>query len=325
MSTRVTTTFHLHGAGETGQGEDVTYDPDNQRAQLEAGPVLDLAGHWTIRELSTHVGSLDLFGSAPATMPAYHDYRRWAIESAALDLALRQAGAPLHEVLGREPQPLNFVVSQRLGEPPTMHLVDQLLERYPGTRFKLDATPSWSDDLIAALVETGAVDAIDFKGCYKGTPVDVDTDAGLYRRIAEAFPEAKLEDPDLEPQDARAALEPHQHRITWDAPIHSVQDIQDRLWDVRSINVKPSRAGAIERLFDIYDYCAEKDIACYSGGQSELGVGRGQAQLLASIFHPDGPNDIAPSGYDWQDPPAGLERNPLEPKPEPVGFRRRVD
>ena len=68
------------------------------------------------------------------------------------------------------------------------------------------------------------------------------------------------------PEDARAALEPHQHRITWDAPIHSVQDIQDRLWDVRSINVKPSRAGAIERLFDIYDYCAEKDISLLIGG-----------------------------------------------------------
>ena len=28
----------------------------------------------------------------------------------------------------------------------------------------------------------------------------------------------------------------------------------------------------------------------------ELGPGRGQLQYLASLFHPDGPNDLAPPG-----------------------------
>ena len=42
-------------------------------------------------------------------------YRRWAFESAALDLALRQAGTNLAAALGREPRPLNFVSSMRLG------------------------------------------------------------------------------------------------------------------------------------------------------------------------------------------------------------------
>ena len=42
------------------------------------------------------------------------DYRRWAFESAALDLALRQAGTNLAAALGREPRPLNFVNSMRL-------------------------------------------------------------------------------------------------------------------------------------------------------------------------------------------------------------------
>ncbi len=34
----------------------------------------------------------------------------------------------------------------------------------------------------------------------------------------------------------------------------------------------------------------------YGGGQTELSVGRGQLQLLAAMFHPDAPNDIAPPG-----------------------------
>ena len=42
-------------------------------------------------------------------------YRRWAFESAALDLALAQAGRSLADVLEREPRPVNFVVSMRLG------------------------------------------------------------------------------------------------------------------------------------------------------------------------------------------------------------------
>src|SRR5207237_3214648 len=99
-------------------------------------------------------------------------YRRWTFHSAALDLALRQAGKPLYEVLGREPQPLTFVVSLRLGEPPTLEPIERRLARYPTLRFKLDPTSSWTPELIEALVATGAVDSVDFKSLYRGTIVD---------------------------------------------------------------------------------------------------------------------------------------------------------
>ena len=35
----------------------------------------------------------------------------------------------------------------------------------------------------------------------------------------------------------------------------------------------------------------------YGGGQFELGVGRDQIEALASLFYPDGPNDVAPREY----------------------------
>ena len=47
-------------------------------------------------------------------------------------------------------------------------------------------------------------------------------------------------------------------------------------------------------------------------------------QLLAALFHPDGVNDIAPSGYDWAEFPTGLPPSPLDPDPEPTGMRRRT-
>ncbi|HEX8105573.1 MAG TPA: hypothetical protein VF533_23355 [Solirubrobacteraceae bacterium] len=321
---RVSTVVHLRGAGEEGLGEDVTYDADDQRRQLALGPVLELAGSWTIATFSAHVGGLELFPAAAPDQPAYRLYRRWAFESAALDLALRQAGTTLAAVLEREPRPVRFVVSSRLGEPPTFAPVERRLAVYPALRFKLDATPDWDDALIARLVETGAVDSIDFKGAYKGTAVDVPTDPALYRKVAEAFPDAWLEDPDLSVPEADAALAPHRDRITWDAPIHSVDDVLALPFPPRTVNLKPSRLGSLEALFTAYDFCAERGMGAYGGGQYELGPGRGQIQYLASLFHPDGPNDIAPGGYDALDPAPGLPASPLEPRLEPTGFRWAV-
>src|SRR5690349_18117374 len=152
---RVSTVFTLHGGGEEGAGEDVTYQPEAQEAQLAAGPVLDLAGEWTLGAFSAHLGALDLFPGFAPEQDAYRRYRRWGLESAALDLALRQAGTALHTLLARPPRPVTFVVSSRLGEPPSVAPVTGRLARYPDLRFKLDATPSWSDELIAELVALG--------------------------------------------------------------------------------------------------------------------------------------------------------------------------
>jgi hypothetical protein len=58
----------------------------------------------------------------------------------------------------------------------------------------------------------------------------------------------------------------------------------------------------------------------YGGGMGELGVGRGQIQLLASLFHADGPNDVAPGGYNLDTPAADLPRSPLAAEPAPTGF-----
>ena len=320
---RLTTVIRLQGKGEEGVGEDVTYDGPLHVAQQEHGPTLPLTGEWTFDAFSRHLGELDLFPAGAPDRDVYRHYRRWGFESAALDLALRQAATSLAEAVGRELDPVTFVVSTRMGDPPTIEPVTRRLARYPGLRFKLDGTPDWSQDLIDTLVDTGAVDSIDFKGTYKGTPVDTDTDPDFYRRIAEAFPDAWLEDPDLEPDAARKALEPFNDRITWDAPIHSVDDILAAPVLPRTVNLKPSRFGSVKALFEGYDFCEQRGMGAYGGGQYELGPGRGQIQYLAALFHPDAPNDIAPAGYDALDPEPGLPESPLTPDPEPTGFRRR--
>jgi L-alanine-DL-glutamate epimerase-like enolase superfamily enzyme len=317
--TRKSTVIHLAAAGEEGVGEDVTYDAVDHEIAWKAGPSLPLAGDWTIASFAEHLATLDAFPEAPQR-DVSRLYRTWAYESAALDLALRQAGKPLHEVLGREPRPVTFVVSLRLGEPPSLEPLTRRLERYPTLRFKLDPTPSWDMNIIAGLVATGAVDSLDFKGLYSGTVVDVPADPLLYERVVAAFPDAWIEDPKLTPE-IDELLMPHRERITWDANIHSIADIEELPFAPRMVNIKPSRLGGIKPLLDAYDYTAERGIGAYGGGQFELGPGRGQIQYLASLMHPDTPNDTAPSGFNAQDPPPGLDTSPLEPVPAPTGFR----
>jgi hypothetical protein len=191
----------------------------------------------------------------------------------------------------------------------------------PPLRFKLDATSSWTPELIDELVGTGAVDSIDFKALYRGTIVDQGADPVLYRRVVEAFPDAWLEDPDIVDPGTAEVLAGEHDRITWDAPIHSIDDIEGLAFPPRMVNIKPSRIGSLRRLCATYDYCEARGIGAYGGGQTELGPGRGQAQYLASIFHPDTPNDLAPGGYNQSDPPAGLPPSPLRPALDAPGFR----
>jgi hypothetical protein len=304
--TRVTTVVHLRGVGEEGVGEDVTWYAEHHDREQAAGAILPLVGTWTLESFS-----------AALEMPDPH--RRWAYESAALDLALRQEAVSLSALVGREPRPVGFVVSPGLGDPPSARVVHRWLELDPDLRFKLDPSSDWTDELIAELAGTGAVVTADYKAYYRAEG-DPPPDADLYRRVAEGFSEAYLEDPALT-DETELVLEPHRDRVTWDAPIHSVADVEGLAFAPRTLNSKPSRFGRLRELLAFYDYCGERGIGLYGGGMFELGPGRGQIQYLASLFHADAPNDVAPRAYNEPEPLPGLEGSPLAPVPAEVGFR----
>src|SRR5919204_5057336 len=263
--TRPSTLVRLRGGGQEGIGEDVVYDQLDHIAHRDAGPVLDLTAPITLGEFCELLGELDLFPGAAPVRETSRGFRRWAYESAALDLALRQNGLALHEALEIDPRPVRFVCSTRLrafGEnagPSSTEPLRNRLAKYPATRFKLDPENDWHAELVAEIRELAGVDVLDLKGHYRGTPVDVDTDPELYRTVAEAFPAAYLEDPDVNDQ-TRAVLEPHRDRITWDAPLHSVADITALECRPRAINSQPSRFGSLQELCSVYDHCAAEGI-----------------------------------------------------------------
>jgi hypothetical protein len=315
---RRTTVIHLRGGGEEGVGEDVTPTEPEQLAFQEAAPTLPLAGDWTVDSFSAHLDTLDLYPEPP-TDDGLRSFRRWGFESAALDLALRQAGFSLAGLLERPSRPLTFVNSIHLPDPPRFDAIRERLKLFPRLRFKLDPTTEWDEDLVAQLAATGAVDTLDLKSQYP-PPYGQPADPVLYQLIVRSFPDAWIEDPAITPE-TWAVLEPHVARITWDAPLHSIADIENLSARPRTINIKPVRFATVHTLFAVYDYCAANEIAMYGGGFGELGPGRHQIQYLASVFHPDTPNDVAPSGYNRHTLDPALPVSPLSEVPASTGFR----
>ncbi len=319
---RITTHVRLVGAGVDGVGEDVSPFREDGTALHDTRPALPLEGERTLARFCEHLATLELWPEPPEWEVALR-FRRWAFESAALDLALRQAGRALHDVLGLEPQPVRFVNSLGLGKEPSIEPVRRRLARSPGVHFKLDAEAAWSPALVDEVAASGAVDTIDFKGQYGFEVEDPEALGALYDRVLAAFPDAYLEDPHDLPEIAQR-LGGHLERVSYDAPIRSADDIGATPLAARVINVKPSRIGSLRELFDVYARCARDRRPMYGGGMGELGVGRGQIELLAALFHADAPNDVAPSAYNEDDPAGDLPASPLAPRPEATGFRWAV-
>ena len=306
--TRVTTEIVLSGLGKVGRGEDVTYDaPDHDDYPAQLG--LGWAGtlHPFLRRLSWQ----PLFAREPAR-PASRQYRRWAFESAALDLALRQSGLSLGEALGLAYRPVRFVVSTRLDIRPWLAI-------YPDLQFKLDPTAEWDARLIAEVAATGSVRIVDFKAYYGAGLVANPPDPRVYEAVLAAFPQAVVEDAATD-GDTAALTRAAARRLSWDAPIHSWADVEALPLPARHLNIKPSRFGTLRALIDCIERARGAGVSLYGGGQFELGVGRGQIQALASLFYPDGPNDVAPIGYNEPEARAGLPASPLAPPAHLIGF-----
>ena len=305
--TRVTTIITLHGDGVSGRGEDVTYDSEPHETLAKLPAPWDLTGSFTLDSFSRHLDDVDLFPRGGESSDMFQHYRRWALESAALDLALKQQTKSLGDALDEEYRPVRFIVSTRLGDPPTLDRLDRIRSIHADLEFKLDPTSAWTDDLVADLAERGSVVSLDLKGQYEGTLVDQEADPALYERVIKGFPNALIEDPAIT-DETRPLFDGNEERITWDYPITGIESVEALPWQPQWLNIKPSRFGSLESLFETIDYCQQRDIRLYGGGQFELGVGRTHLHTLASLFYPDAPNDIAPRAYNGATLPRNCRR-----------------
>ena len=129
--TRVTTTVVLRAAERKGAGRTSRTTP-----RITTGfrsSTRPARQRWA--RSAAELDGLRLFDGQPK-MAASADYRRWAFESAALDLALRQNGLSLGSAAGRDYRPVRFVVSTR-GD------AFAWLEHSPDLELKLDPENDW--------------------------------------------------------------------------------------------------------------------------------------------------------------------------------------
>ena len=212
---------------------------------------------------------------------------------------------------------MRFAVSG-VSDPAVWLAIDDSLE------FKLDVSASWDEPLMRNYAETGRVRVLDFKAYYEATQVESIDDPEEYALVVSIFPDAVLEDAALN-DETRPVLAGALERLSFDAPIHSLADVHALGVSPQHLNIKPSRFGTIERLFDCVDWCLANDVSMYGGGQFELGIGREQIQAFASLFYPDAANDVAPGDYNTAtEPRAGLAGNPLAvPRRSPASRSRR--
>ncbi len=265
----------------------MVYEADDQGRFQAAGPPAGLAGEHTLASFS-------------ALLEGLAQLRRWGFEAPRSTWRCGRRGVPLHEVLGREPQPVRFVVStgpQRIGH---------IREVHPDMRFKLDPTSEWDEALVQRLADStrgrrrlqGDLHLAGREPLRRGRSLSLDRRCTARR--ADRGPGLN------DPQKAEI-LEPHRGRITGDAPIHSVADVDALPFPPLTLNSKPSRFGSLRGLLDFYDTCSERGIASTGAASSSSGGRGGQIQYLASLFHPDAPNECRPpSEYNRPEWPRGF-------------------
>ena len=321
---RVTTRIRLLGAGAEGLGEDVSpYEGEDDTLHV-AGPVLPLAGEWTLGSFCDRLAELDQWPVPP----------RWDVGAALAQLGVRvrrarsraQPGGPraarASSVASRAP--VRFVNSLGLGDPPTFDPIRRRLERHPGLRFKLDATPAWTPELIDELAATGAVEIIDFKGHYGLEIGELPALLAMYERVDRGVPG----------RAARGRARPARGRASCSSPRRTAspttrrstrsRDLDATPLPPRAVNIKPCRVGDLRSLLDVY-------AACEARGLVDLRRRHGRARRRA---RPDPAARLAV-------PPRRAQRrraraattptrrrptcppSPLPAAPAPVGFRRR--
>ncbi len=298
---RPTGVVRLEGGGRVGLGECVAWTAAEQERFAAVCRRAVLHGRGRVA------------GIVPAVRAVTADpYERAALEAALVDLALRQAGTNLFELAGVAPRTVRFVVSfDSSGDP--VPLLRRFLDGSPGAWIKLDVDPAWPDETFRDLASLERVVVLDLK--LRG-------DLRTAERAHAALPDALVEDPRLDeaprgrPGEAppsvaeayaggatpaeivgRAAgkVSPGlRARISFDAPILSAPDVEALPLVPAAINVKPARTGGLFEALHAIAACRRAGIATYVGGMFEVGPGRSQAQVLASLFSSESWNDVAP-------------------------------
>ena len=199
----------------------------------------------------------------------------------------------------------------------------------PGLEFKLDPQSSWTPELFASLRSTGRVRVLDLKSVYKDSPVDQPFDAAALPAGCGSWRSRRgehryIEDPDAGPTTASRALAGAEDLFSWDAPIHSVADIEGLAQRPGAINIKPSRFGSLRpaaRGHRVlrgrgHPHVRRRAVRAGTGPRPDPGAWRRSSTRTR-------PTTWRPADYNQGDPRPGLPASPAR-APEPGAARLRL-
>ena len=157
-------------------------------------------------------------------------------------------------------------------------------------------TPTGTTRRSTRLAELGVVDTADFKGVYRGdfgqppNPDALPTDRrSVPERMARGSWSRRATDEVLRPHRRPRHLgraDPLGRRRAGAAVSAALPEREAVALRHGAVACSTSTSGASRTTSSLY-----------GGGQFELGIGRVQIQELASLFHPDMPNDVAPAAF----------------------------
>jgi hypothetical protein len=305
---RPSSVVRLSGAGCTGKGENVAFEP-GEHERFVATVNAWFHEHGSARLLEV--------GSALPGFPS--SYERAALEAALVDLALRQANLTLADLTGIERGSLRFVASLAATDEPLAAIGALRAAGFRG-ELKLDVTPSWSREVRSSLRGVSGVSIADFKR--RG-------DAEFGETIAALFPDALLEDP----PDAFTPNVTSRARIVRDATLLDESAVAAALARDESVNLKAPRMGgplAVLRSLELALRHERTPKAtaipvssgsnAYLGGMFEVGIGRVQARLLAALYCPAAPNDLALNPRAAPGAPRSIDESPAPMHFDAPGF-----
>ena len=250
-----------------------------------------------------------------------HNMAKAGLEMAIWDLAAKQAGVSLSNMLGgvRERVPVGVSVWIQ----PSLNA---LLERIAGfveagyARVKIKIKPGWDTEIVPAVREhfPDMLLQVDANSAYRLEDADV-------FRAMDDLDLLLIEQPLAHDDIYEHSLLQRQLKtpICLDESIHSVADAHTALAleSCRNINIKPGRVGGHTSSKQIHDLCLENQIPVWHGGMLETGIGRAHNVALASLPGFTLPGDISATDRyyreDIAEPPFVL--NPDSTLSVPVG------
>jgi hypothetical protein len=263
---RPTSIVAISGRGATGYGENVAFTADEQRAFAHRASSL-----LTLKQEGTTVGHCIADDASP--------FERAALQSALVDLAMRQQKLSLRDLCGGGVVPriaeLRWVTSfDRLSHPAVHVRAARAASR--ALEFKIDVDPTWSNTAIAELERQAGVVTFDFKDA---------GDADLARRLSARFPGVIFEDP---PAGSRHDL------IARDRGLLTLADVEAAVGRGEIVNFKIPRLGGPIPTLEAIALAQKRNRSFYFGGMFEAGPGREQARQLAALLCSGAPNDLGP-------------------------------